>query len=184
MYCMTLDVAMHGSPPGELEAPVVRLTETFDIFYRREFPRMVAVVYAITGQRFVAEELAQEACMRAYRSWDRVRGYDKPGAWLRRVTVNLATSHLRRRLVEAKALALVAVRVRAPLDSHPAAEQELWAAVGNLPVRQRQAFALHYVDGLPVAEIAEVLDVAESTVKTHLQRARDAVGAAIREGSA
>ena len=172
-------MAMQGSKPEDTTARVVRLTETFDAFYTREFPRMVALVYAITGQRFVAEELAQEALMRAYRAWERVAGYDKPGAWLRRVTVNLATSHLRRRLIEAKALALLAMRLRTPLDDHPESDRELWNAVTALPVRQREAFALYYVDGLDVAEIAEVLDVAESTVRTHLQRARHAVLAAM-----
>ncbi len=44
---------------------------------------MVSVVYALTGQRWAAEELTQEAFNRAYRSWETISGYDKPGAWLR-----------------------------------------------------------------------------------------------------
>ncbi len=71
---------------------VLKVVEPFEGFFDREYPRMVAVAYAVSGSRWAAEELAQEACLRAYRSWDKVSGYDKPGAWLRRVTINLATS--------------------------------------------------------------------------------------------
>lgn len=175
-------MALQGDPA---EPPVLRAVESFDAFYTREFPQMVSIVYALTGQRWAAEELAQEAFVRAYRNWDTVSGYDKPGAWVRRVTINLATSHLRRRVTEAKALALVALRQRIPLDPHPESTEALWAEVRGLPRRQRQAFVLHYVDGLSIAEIAEILDVAASTVKTHLQRGRQSVlGALGTEGVA
>ncbi len=159
----------------DADPQVVRAAEPFDTFYMREFPQMVSVVYALTGQRWAAEELAQEAFIRAYRSWETVSGYDKPGAWLRRVTINLARSHLRRRVAEAKAMTLVALRQRTPLETHPENAEALWTEVRGLPRRQRESFVLHYVDGLSIAEIAEVLEVAETTVKTHLQRGREAV---------
>ena len=92
-----------------------------------------------------------------------------------RVTINLARSHLRRRITEAKAMALVALRQRTPLETQPENAEELWAEVRGLPRRQRESFVLHYVDGLSIGEIAEVLEVAETTVKTHLQRGREAV---------
>ena len=67
------------------------------------------------------------------------------------------------------------LRQRTPLDAHPVSDEALWAAVRVLPRRQRESFVLHYVDALPIDEIAEVLEVAETTVKTHLQRGREAV---------
>ncbi len=161
--------------PATTGLHVVRATESFDRFYLREYPQMVAVVVALTGSRWAAEELTQEAMLRAYRSWDRISRYDKPGAWLRRVTINLATSHLRRRVAEAKALALLALRVQTPLPAQPEPDAALWDAVRRLPKRQRQSFVLHYVDGLSLAEIADVLDIGETTVKTHLQRARQSM---------
>ena len=165
------------------ELQVVRAVEHYDEFYLREFPRMVAVAYALSGSRWAAEELAQEACLRAYRSWDDISRYDKPGAWLRRVTVNLATSHIRRRVSEAKAVALTALRQRTPLEAHPDSEMAFWQEVRSLPRRQRQCVVLHYVDGLSVAEISEVLDVSESTVRTHLQRGRQTLVRTIQIGS-
>jgi RNA polymerase sigma-70 factor (ECF subfamily) len=168
----TMSGRMHGR---RAEPQLLRAVETFEHFYLREYPQMVAVVYALTGQRWAAEELAQDALMRAYRAWGTVAHYDKPGAWLRRVTINLATSHLRRRITEAKALALMALSQRTPLEPHAAPDAALWERVRGLPRRQREAFVLHYVDGLPIAEIAEIQGIATTTVKTHLQRSREAV---------
>jgi len=157
----------------ELELQVVRAAEPFEGFFRREFPRMVAVAYAISGSRWAAEELAQEACLRAFKSWDSVSRYDKPGAWLRRVTINLANSFLRRRVSEMKALERHLVGGVEVVDSHPAEEAEFWDQVKALPRRQREAIVLHYVDGVDTGEIADVLDISESTVRTHLQRGRE-----------
>lgn len=157
----------------DLELQVVRQTEPFESFFRKEFPRMVAVAYAISGSRWAAEELAQEAFLRAYKSWNRVSQYDKPGAWLRRVTINLSNSLLRRRVSEVRALQRYAAGTPTAVDKHPDNELAFWAQVKALPSRQREAVVLHYVDGLDTAFIAEVLDISESSVRTHLQRGRE-----------
>lgn len=155
------------------ELQVVRAAEPYESFFRREFPRMVAVAYAISGSRWAAEELAQEACLRAYRSWDTVSRYDKPGAWLRRVTINLANSLIRRRMSEVKALQRYVSGSIEVLDEHPVEEADFWNQVKSLPRRQREVIVLHYVDGLDTPEIADVLDISESSVRTHLQRGRE-----------
>lgn len=166
----------------DLELQVVRATESFDAFFRREFPKMVAVAYAISGSRWAAEELAQEACLRAFRSWDSVSRYEKPGAWLRRVTINLSNSLLRRRVSEAKALQrYIAAGVKV-LDTHPEDDVEFWGRVKTLPRRQREVVVLHYVDDLTTVEIAEVLDISASSVRTHLQRGRESLVRALDSG--
>ncbi len=76
----------------------------------------------------------------------------------------------------------MAVGQRTPLESHSDAEQFFWDQVRQLPRRQRETFVLHYVDGLSATEISDVLDGAESTVRTHLQRGRDAVTASFDTG--
>ena len=164
---------------GKLQ--VVRGSERFEEFFRREFPAMVAVAYAVSGSRWASEELAQEALLRAYRSWETVGRYDKPGAWLRRVTINLATSWVRRRISEVKAVERFAVRRIEPLAPHPPEEAGFWDQVRKLPRRQREVMALRYVDDLSNAEIAEVLEISESSVRTHLQRGRDALTAALTD---
>lgn len=157
----------------DFELQVVRAAEPFETFFRREFPKMVAVAYAISGSRWAAEELAQEACLRAFRSWDSVSRYDKPGAWLRRVTINLANSLVRRRVSEAKALQRQFIGQIEMIDAHPVEEEEFWGQVKSLPRRQREVIVLHYVDGMDAGEIADVLNISESSVRTHLQRGRE-----------
>ncbi|MEM9564217.1 MAG: sigma-70 family RNA polymerase sigma factor [Actinomycetota bacterium] len=144
-------------------------------FYRRELPALTALAAAVTGNDLVAEDLAQEALVRAYRRWDVVSTYDKPGAWVRRVTINLALSARKRATAEIKArLRLGQAPVLAPA---PAIHGDVWAAVRQLPGQQRAAVALHYLEDRPVREIAEILDCAESTAKVHLHRGRTALAA-------
>ena len=58
------------------------------------------------------------------------------------------------------------------MPSLPAEDDEFWAQVRALPKRQAQVIALHYLEDRPVAEIAEILDCAEGTVKVHLRNGR------------
>lgn len=146
--------------------------ENFDRFYQREYPRMVEFAYALSGNRWAAEDLAQDGFLAAHLKWEQISTYDRPGAWVRRVVGNLATSHLRRRIVEARALIKLAVARRDSFPELTGPSHEFWAAVRSLPRRQAQTIALHYVFDLPVSEIAEVLEVAEGTVMAHLHKAR------------
>lgn len=152
----------------------VRIPGSFELLYQRDYSSVVGLVYGMTGSRWVAEDLAQEAFLRAHRDWVRVGGMDSPGGWVRRVALNLARSRWRRLRSEAKA------RLQAPSplqeSSNPLMDLELeefWVEVRRLPSRQAQAVALHYVDDLSVAEISDVLAVAEGTVKALLHQGRE-----------
>jgi RNA polymerase sigma-70 factor (ECF subfamily) len=168
-------------PSSTLRAP-----RPFEDFYRKEFPAAVGLAYALSGSRAGAEDLAQEAFLAAHRNWSRVSEYDKPEAWVRRVVANMSESLIRRRVVEARGLARLANRREPALSKLEVADAEFWAAVRSLPKRQRQVVALHYLEDLPVSRIAEILDVAEGTVKAHLHAARGALAAKLHleEGSA
>ena len=155
---------------GEPEA--VRLPGRFEYFYLQEYPKVVALAYALSGSRTGAEDIAQEAFLRAYRDWERVGSYEYQAAWVRRVAANLATSGLRRRLVEARALTRLARRLEPAVDPLAAHNAEFWAAVRTLPRRQAQAVALYYFQDLSVQQTAAVLGCAEGTVKAHLAKAR------------
>jgi RNA polymerase sigma-70 factor (ECF subfamily) len=154
-------------PP--VPAPFERFSGDYTSFFRTELRSLVALAAAIAGADR-AEEIAQEALLRAHREWDRIARYDKPGAWVRRVTINLATSSRRRRLSERRALQRVAARRQ--LDAPPPEVDGFWALVRRLPDRQAAAVALFYLDDLSIAEIADALDCAEGTAKAHLHQAR------------
>jgi RNA polymerase sigma-70 factor (ECF subfamily) len=162
------DRAAGDGAPG-----VVRLPGRFEYFYQQEYPRVVELVYALSGSRIGAEDIAQEAFLRAYRDWERVGSYEHQAAWVRRVAANLATSGLRRRLVEARALTRLAARREPALEPLPADHADFWQAVRTLPHRQAQAVALYYLEDLSIQQIAVVLDCAEGTVKAHLAKARN-----------
>jgi len=144
---------------------------TFDALFVDEYPKMVALAAAVSGNRAHAEDIAQEAMSRLDRKWASVQGYDKPGAWLRRVTVNLALSQRRRLLAEAKAkLRLGSSEVALPpVDPR---DDAVWDAVAELPRNQRAAVALRYHEDRSIAEIADILDISPSTARVHLHRAR------------
>lgn len=143
----------------------------FDAFFAREYPRVLALTTVLCGTRSVAEELTQDAFVAAFRRWSTVASYDEPGAWVRRVAVNLATSTLRRRARELRALTRLSMR-RETLPSGIDGDDEFWAVVRKLPARQAQCIALHYVEDRPVAAIASTLQISESTVRVHLHVAR------------
>jgi RNA polymerase sigma-70 factor (ECF subfamily) len=157
---------------GEAEPLVVRLgdADSFDVFYRRELPRLVALARALCGAA-VADDVAQDAMLAAYRHWDLVCVMDKPDAWLRRVLVNRATSVLRRRASEARALLRLGSRPVLSVALEPASE-DFWVHVRRLPRRQAQVVTLHYVEDLAVVDVATILDISPGAVKQHLSRAR------------
>lgn len=152
---------------------------SFDDLYRREHRPLLRLAWTLTGRRDLAEELVQDAMLAVHRDWDRVRRYDSPGGFARRVLLNAATSAARRRAAEGRALA------RVPEDGVHRDElppdDSFWSALRSLPERQAQAVALHYLEDLPVSEIARVLDIAEGTVKVHLHRGRLALAELLRD---
>ncbi|MFN2544261.1 MAG: RNA polymerase sigma factor [Actinomycetota bacterium] len=148
---------------------------SFALFYEREFTAVVGLAYALSGSRSGAEDIAQEAFLAAHRSWDRVGAYEQPGAWVRRVTANLAVSTIRRRLSEARAMVRIGARRQEPLPELGVESEEFWRAVRALPKRQAQVAALRYMEDLSVADIARVLEMADGTVKAHLHAARTAL---------
>ena len=157
--------------------PVVLGLEAFDRFYAREFPAIVNIAHAISGSRMAAEDLAQEAMIRAYRRWPEVGTLERPGGWVRRVALNLAMSAYQRRKAEARALLRLAPLRGEPPPELSAETAECWHEVRRLPKRQAQALALHYLADASVAEIATIMDCAESTVKVHLHRGRQTLAA-------
>jgi RNA polymerase sigma-70 factor (ECF subfamily) len=150
--------------------PVVRAVEDFEVFYRREYPKVATLTMVLTRSASAAEDLTQDAFLRAHRDWDRVGRFEHPGAWVRRVATNLAMSRFRRLRAEARALLRIADGKRIG-EMNPEAS-EFWAEVRRLPPRQAQAVALHYVEDRSVDDIAATLEVSAASVKTHLQRAR------------
>ena len=150
----------------------------FEDVYRRELHAIVALATSLTGSRETGRDLAHEAMLRAYRGWAKVGTLDRPGAWIRRVLINLAIDHARRRQRERRAL--TRLEPAPPLEHSDPTSARFWAAVRALPERQRAAIALHYLDDLSIDEIAEILDVTAGTIKTSLFKARQSLAVTLK----
>jgi RNA polymerase sigma-70 factor (ECF subfamily) len=145
------------------------LPGSFEDFMRTEYAGVLAFARAITHGWGEAEDLCQEAFLDTYRQWDKVSRYERPGGFVRRVVANRSVSRFRRRAAEAAALKRVAAG--RPIDTE-GRDPAFWAAVGRLPIRQRQVVALHYLEDRSIADISALLDIAEGTVKAHLHAGR------------
>lgn len=149
--------------------------EAFNQLYFAEYPAVVRLAYVMTGDRTGAEDVAQEAFARLYLHWRRVSEYDKPGAWVRKVTIQQAIKHRSRRPTEP----LGPEHDRGRADPQP--DVDLARAVQALPASQRAAIVLHYLEGQPVDEVARMMGWAEGTAKAHLHRGRKALAQALGE---
>ena len=142
---------------------------------------LVALGWSLTGDPDVAADLAQYALGEAAASWERVERLERPDLWVRRVVINRSATHFRQR--DRQQRALVAVGPSTQPDALELSEStaEFLRLARSLPPLQMQAVALHYLDDLPVAEIAQVLGVTSGTVKTSLHRARVALAGRLRQ---
>lgn len=156
----------------------------FEDWYLREHPRVVAALTVTSGDAEVAVEATDEAFVRAYERWSRVRRMGSPGGWLYRVALNVLRRRIRRRAREQALLRRLpfvgppspdGAAVPAALDAH------VWDAVRQLAPRQRTAVALRYVLDLPETEVARVMGVSRGAVSASLTTARRHLETALTE---
>ena len=152
-------------------------------FCRAEHRRLVGALSLYCRDRHVAEELAQETVVRVISNWRTVRRLDSPAAWAHRVAINLANSHLRRRLAERRAVRrLFSRQTVAQRDPDTPTAIAVRAAVAALPKRERAVVVLRFFADFSVRDVAEMLGLPEGTVKTLTARALVALrGAGLQE---
>lgn len=151
-----------------------RIPEDLEAFCHAEYAPLVGLLGLYCGDGHVAEELTQEALARACRDWRRVRTMTRPDAWLRRVAINLARSRFRRLLAERRANERSFGRSEtAHHDPDAAARVAVRDAIAALPHRQKAVLILLYFGDMTMAQVAEVLDCPEGTVKSLSHRAID-----------
>lgn len=143
------------SPPGLAE------------FCAREHPRLVGSLILYGVDVDAANELAQEALVRACSHWKKVEKMVAPQAWLTRVAINLANSFYRRRAAERRAHERL--HNERSHNVSPSSEvfiaEPIRAAVAKLPRRQRTALIMRYYAELSTHEVAELMGCSESAVR-------------------
>jgi RNA polymerase sigma-70 factor (sigma-E family) len=147
--------------------------EQFDEFMASRWPGLVRLAFGLTGDRWLAEDLAQTALASAYAAWWRVRRADDPDAYVRRILINASKSRFRRNRVSEQPSG--PGELPDPAVEDPAAEvgerSALLAALAELPPRQRAVVVLRYFEDLPDAQVGALLGCSAGTVRSQAARA-------------
>ncbi|KUJ65118.1 RNA polymerase subunit sigma-24 [Streptomyces albus subsp. albus] len=146
----------------------------FDQFYAATARRLVAAVYAATGDLAEAEDAVQEAYARAWQRWNKISREGDPTPWVRTVALRLAVSSWRRTRNRLRAHQ----RHGPPIDLPDLAPDRvaLVAALRGLKPDQRTVIVLHHLLDLPIEQVARETGISEGAVRTRLSRARQALG--------
>ncbi len=151
------------------------LDERFGSFVASHRERAVRLAWRLVGgDGAAAEDVAQEAFVRAHRALARFREESSLATWFYRILVRQAASHRRWRAVRERWLAGSDTEVRDPratAEADPALRMRIARALDGLTRRQREAFVLVHLDGFTVRETAEILGTPAGTLKSHLHRA-------------
>ena len=158
---------------GVLEAATPTSDPRFEEFFEAEHVRLARALYLLTGSAVEAEELTQEAMVRVYERWDRVRQMDSPQGYLFRTALNLHRSRVRWLTSRARQI------VQATPSPDPAevvtSRDSLARALASLPTGQRGAVVLVEWLGMEPQEAAMALGIKPGSVRARLSRAKAAL---------
>ncbi|MEV4811114.1 SigE family RNA polymerase sigma factor [Micromonospora avicenniae] len=151
----------------------MRGLESFDELIAARLPALSRYAAVLTGDRDLAQDVVQDALIRAHARWGRIARLDRPDLYLRRMVFTEYLS-LRRRKARRAALE----QARRPIEEHGpdhavghAERDDLWTRLAALPPRQRSVLVLRYYEDLSDGEIAEVLQCAVASVRVYRARA-------------
>lgn len=167
----------HGAKNREVEVQV-KPEDSFESFFHEHYSRLLGGMLLACGEIHEAEDLAQEAMVRAFENWDRVKRAGNPIGYLYQIGFNALKR--RRRL---KLHGHLAVE-DSPIDPEARATDSalILGALSRLPLAQRQALVLTEWLDIPVDELATLMRVRPATIRTRLHRARAALRTQIEGG--
>ncbi len=152
------------------------LGNLFDRYYTQVYRSAVV----ITQDNAAAEDIAQECFLKIHRYANRIDTTLPLIPWLYRVTVNLSYTWVTRQKRRTISLDGMVDRLISPnwlspdhLAEHSETQRQVREAIGELNLNQRVVVALHYLSGLSLEEIADILDCPLGTVKSRLHYARE-----------
>lgn len=148
------------------------VSDSVDGLFRAHYGRLVRALTVVAGSQDAAADAVQEAFVKAHLRWGRIRRYEDPVGWIRRVAINRLRDDHRR--LSRKVRATQRLQTDARPDSFAwTDDNDLAAMIATLPRQQRLALALFYVEGLTVADVATALGISEGAVKFHLHQGRE-----------
>ncbi|WP_067441327.1 SigE family RNA polymerase sigma factor [Nocardioides jensenii] len=136
------------------------------------------IAYAICGDWHLADDLLQDALVKLYVAWPRVRRDEQPEAYVRQILVRVNIDEHRRRMRRPQTVELTGGDEAAQRPGLPAEERSaLFDALQQMPEMQRKTVVLRHWLGLSVTETAHELGIGEGTVKSHTSRGLDTLRA-------
>lgn len=165
-----------GDEPARLvDRAIAGDVEAFEELYRQSVGRVHGLCLRMCGNRSQAEELTQEAFVRAWQKLPSFRGESAFSTWMHRLTVNVVLGHQRsagRRQLREKAAGEEWYNEGAVTHQRLGVAMDLERAIAGLPKGARTVFVLHDMEGYKHSEIAQVAGMAVGTSKAQLSRAR------------
>lgn len=162
-----------------LALPIVGVDDELEVEFEarlRECSTLaVRVAFSVLRHREDAEDVAQEALVRAHHNFRKLRDRDRFRAWLVRTTWRAALDHRRgeqRRLVRQFEHGLPAADAADDSVESRERARDLWEAIDRLPEKLRMTLVLSAIGGHDIAEVARLLGLPEGTVKSRLFNAR------------
>ena len=150
--------------------------DQFTQLVRQELPGLRRfLLAACSGNGDEADDVAQEALMKAYVASRRFEDEEGFSAWLYRIACNTLIDHQRKQMARGEALGIDKAHdvVGVSRSDDNFEYQELYQAIDGLTMSERTAVLLFYMEDRPIKEIATVMNVAEGTVKGYLSRGRE-----------
>jgi RNA polymerase sigma factor (sigma-70 family) len=159
------------------DAESARDGQSLEALFRLHYSRLVKTLCLITLDRETAADAAQEAFLQLHLHWDRVSVYEDPIGWVYRVALNRCRDYRRQLVRLARLWERQASELAIGQDVSWYPEHEFVEALRELPRRQREAAAFHYIAGFSLNETAQAMGLSEGAVKSHLFRARETLQA-------
>ncbi len=192
VFSRTLVTSPERQREADADLEVVRRVQAgdvaaFDQLIRKYRERLFGVVYNLTSNREDTADLVQDAFIKAFQSINRFQGQSAFFTWLYKIAVNTALSHLRRnKLRTFFSLEKIqeddpSSKILADLTDHAGADRDAYLrelqeklneALQKLSIKHRTVITLFEIDGLSHAEIAEIMECSEGTVRSRLHYAK------------
>lgn len=146
-------------------------TEAFDAIYRQHFSAIAGHLYRRTGNQDLAEDLAGDTFLAAWKALPRYQSTGVPlRSWLLRIATNKANALARRDRIRRRVFGRMPVRQ--PTDKPDDVSDWLYPALARLRPQHQSVISLVHLEGLSIEQAARVLDLPQGTVKSRLHRAR------------
>ncbi|MDR5659270.1 RNA polymerase sigma factor [Serpentinicella sp. ANB-PHB4] len=161
----------------------------FNAFVETYSNQLLRIAYVILGDKQLAEDIVQESFLALYQNINNIRGDSTLKTWVTRVTINKSKNVIRRNKFKSLFI-LDKLSLKDPSPSPDEAlnlterEKHIKTLLMSLPLKYKDVLYLHYYEEMKVKDIAKVLEISESGIKSRLQRGREHMKKLLQERGA